>query len=121
MNTSPPALTLSGAPRARMPPMDNSNSVTKRVRVSAASRVAIQTKPKKRISAMIPAEDLELLRDLAESQGISATDALRRAIRTTDWVRRTTNDKASRLVVRRRGEPDEGVLFVGDLDTHRKD
>lgn len=71
----------------------------------------MQTNDKKKISAVIPTSDFELLKTLADEQNISMTDALRRALKTTDWLRQVKRDKGQIIIRDKDNREREAVLL----------
>jgi hypothetical protein len=55
-------------------------------------------KEKVRVTADLPLATIEILRDLAESQNVSLTEALRRAIATEGFVQQRTKDNSRFLI-----------------------
>jgi hypothetical protein len=66
----------------------------------------------KRISANVTEEDFTILQELADEQGISMTDVLRRALRTSKWLR-TIRGSDRKLIIRdEKAKSEQEVVMV---------
>lgn len=66
---------------------------------------------KVKVTVNMTQEDVDTLKELAEEQGITLTDALRRAVRTEKFIREAVAEDANILVEDKRKKTIKQVVF----------
>ncbi|MBW4689310.1 hypothetical protein GS682_24735 [Nostoc sp. B(2019)] len=71
-----------------------------------------QKSPLQKITVNLPPETIDVLKRLADQQGITATAALRKAIATEDFLRREAVNKEAKVLIQEPNGTTKQVVFI---------